>query len=199
MKTSSTSFRCNNFSSPKTYWKRVAKTSWRRLEDISQGVLKTSWKTKNCYICLEDVLKTCLEDVLKTYVLKTSSRRLLDIKVGISVCYKSKSANILLDKDVLKTSYDEFSQRWSRWKQRCECEHLQSWKEQKNILELKKRTEKKKIEIEYTDLQVYSTILKSCWLYSPFWEQYREEYLQSHRNSYEKDAALQELYLRHLP
>ena len=33
----------------------------RRLEDILQDVLKTSWKTKNCYA--EDVLKTCLEDM----------------------------------------------------------------------------------------------------------------------------------------
>ena len=48
----------------KTSCKYILKTSWRRLEDISQGALKTSWKTKNCYV--EDVLKTCLEDVLET-------------------------------------------------------------------------------------------------------------------------------------
>ena len=45
----------------------------KRLEDVSQirleDVLKTSWKTKNCYA--EDVLKTCLEDM--------SWRRLEDI------------------------------------------------------------------------------------------------------------------------
>ena len=56
----------------------------RRLEDILQDVLKTSWKTKNCYA--EDVFKTSwktkncyAEDVLKTswrHILKTSSRRL---------------------------------------------------------------------------------------------------------------------------
>ena len=44
----------------------------RRLEDISRDVLKTSWKTKNCYAedvfktILQDILKTCVEDVLKT-------------------------------------------------------------------------------------------------------------------------------------
>ena len=35
----------------------------RRLEDTSQDILKTSWKTKNYYA--EEVLKTCLEDILK--------------------------------------------------------------------------------------------------------------------------------------
>ena len=66
----------------------------RRLEDI----LKTSWKTKNCYAegvlktCLEDVLKTCLEDVLKTCledVLKTLCRQAKYLQ-GISVSKKSK-------------------------------------------------------------------------------------------------------------
>ena len=38
--------------------RRLAKTFWRRLEELLQDVLKTSWKTKNCYV--EDVLKTCL-------------------------------------------------------------------------------------------------------------------------------------------
>ena len=62
-------------------WRRLHHVfSVRHLEDILQDVLKTSWKTKNCYAedvlktCLEDVLKTCLEDVLKTFledVLKT--------------------------------------------------------------------------------------------------------------------------------
>ena len=64
--------------------------SWRRLEDILQDVLKTSWKTKNCYAedvlktCLEDVLKTCLEDVLKTLWRQTK------YLLGISVSNKSK-------------------------------------------------------------------------------------------------------------
>ena len=44
LKTPSTRFWHNNFSSS------------RRLEDTSQDVLKTSWKTKNCYA--EDILET---------------------------------------------------------------------------------------------------------------------------------------------
>ena len=47
-----------------TSWRRLAKTFWRRLEDLLQDVLKTSWKTKNCYA--EDVLKTSWRHVLKT-------------------------------------------------------------------------------------------------------------------------------------
>ena len=100
----------------KTCWRRLQDMSWRRLQHVFsvtifclprrlEDVLKTSWKTKNCYAedvlktcleevlrtCLEDFLKTCLEDVLKTswrhilktswrHVLKTSSRRLGDKK-----------------------------------------------------------------------------------------------------------------------
>ena len=55
-KTSSTRLQRNNFTSSKTYW--------RRLEDILQDVLKTSCKTKNCYA--EDVLKTPWRHGLKT-------------------------------------------------------------------------------------------------------------------------------------
>ena len=66
LKTSSTRLQRNNFSS--------SKRSSRRLEDISQGVLKTSWKTRNCYA--EDVLKTSWR-----YVLKMSWRRLGDNKL----------------------------------------------------------------------------------------------------------------------
>ena len=50
----------------------------RRLEDILQDALKTSWKTKNCYA--EDVLKTSWRHVLKTswrHVLKMSWRHIL--------------------------------------------------------------------------------------------------------------------------
>ena len=68
----------------------VLKTSWRRLQNVFsvtifrfpkrlEDVLKTSWKTKNCYA--EDVLKTSWRHVLKTswrHVFKTSSRRLGD-------------------------------------------------------------------------------------------------------------------------
>ena len=71
LKTSSTHLQRNNFTSSKTFW--------RRLEDV----LKT---------CLEDVLKTCLEDVLKTYledVFKTSRRQTKFLLV-ISVSNKSK-------------------------------------------------------------------------------------------------------------
>ena len=59
----------NNFSS--------SKTSWRRLEEISQDVLKTSWKTINCHA--EDVLKTSWRYVLKMswrHALKMSAKRL---------------------------------------------------------------------------------------------------------------------------
>ena len=59
-----------------TFWS--SKTSWRRLEDISQDVLKTSWKTKSCYA--EDVFKTSWR-----HVFKISSRRLGNKKIGISV------------------------------------------------------------------------------------------------------------------
>ena len=51
----------------------------RRLEDISQEVLRTSWKTKNCYA--ENVLKTSWRHVLKTssrHVLKIPWKRLGD-------------------------------------------------------------------------------------------------------------------------
>ena len=52
----------------KTSWRRLLDMSSRRLQDMSsrrlQGILKTSWKTKNCYA--EDVLKTFSRHVLKT-------------------------------------------------------------------------------------------------------------------------------------
>ena len=84
LKTSTTCLQCNNFSSCKD----VVKTSWKRLEDISENVLKTPWRRlgrrkivtqitswrhvlntswRNVLkTCLEEVLKTCLEDVLET-------------------------------------------------------------------------------------------------------------------------------------
>ena len=101
--------------------RRLANTSLRRLEDVLEDVLKTSWK------CLEDVLKTSwktfqedvlqirLEDVLKTSwrrlgrrkvlpedVFKTSSRRLENKKclVGYNFksCLKSNDWNKFLEK-----------------------------------------------------------------------------------------------------
>ena len=94
----------------------------RRLEDILQDVLKTSWKTKNCYAedvlktCLEDVLKTlledflkaCLEDVLKTYledVLKTLWKQ-TKYSQGISVSNKSKC---LSNKSIFQKSISDSS------------------------------------------------------------------------------------------
>ena len=59
----------------KTPWRRLPKASC--LQDLSQDVFKTSWKTKNCYA--EDMLKTSWRHVLKTswrHIWKTSSRRL---------------------------------------------------------------------------------------------------------------------------
>ena len=73
-------------------WRRLQDMSWRRLQHVFsvtilclprrlEDVLKTSWKTKNCYA--EDILKTCLEDVLKTSwrcLEDISWRRLEDFK-----------------------------------------------------------------------------------------------------------------------
>ena len=78
----------------------------RRLEDILQDALKTSWKMKNCYP--EDVLKTCLEDVLKTYledVLKTLWRETKYL-LGISVSNKSKCVS---NKSILHKSISDNS------------------------------------------------------------------------------------------
>ena len=73
----------------KKSWRRLQGMSWRRLQQVFsvtilrlprrlEDVLKTSWKTKNCYA--EDVLKTSWRHVLKTswrHVLKTSWRHIL--------------------------------------------------------------------------------------------------------------------------
>ena len=72
---SSACLKRNNFTSSERSWRRLPKTSWRRLEDILQDALKTSWKKKNCYA--EEVFKTSWKHVLKTswrHVLKTSWR-----------------------------------------------------------------------------------------------------------------------------
>ena len=42
-KTSSTRLQCNNFSSSKTSWRRLANTSWGRLEDVLKAYRKRSW------------------------------------------------------------------------------------------------------------------------------------------------------------
>ena len=42
-KTSSTRLQRNNFSSPKTSWRRLANTSWGRLEDVLKASRKRSW------------------------------------------------------------------------------------------------------------------------------------------------------------
>ena len=83
LKKSSTHLQCNNFTS-------------------CEGVLKTSWKTKNCYAedilktCLEDALKTCLENVLKTYLEDAFKRswRQTECLLGISVSNKCKCQSI---------------------------------------------------------------------------------------------------------
>ena len=75
---SSACLKRNNFTSSERSWRRLPKTSWRRLEDILQDALKTSWKKKNCYA--EEVFKTSWKHVLKTswrHVLKTSWRHIL--------------------------------------------------------------------------------------------------------------------------
>ena len=79
----------------------------RCLEDVLQirleDVLKTSWKTKNCYA--EDILKTSWR-----YVLNTSSRRPGDRKylLGISLSNKSKSVS---DKSISHVSTSDKSRR----------------------------------------------------------------------------------------
>ena len=77
LKTSSTLLQRNNFTSSKTSWRRLAKTFWRRLEDVLKTSCKTSWKAKNCYA--EDVFKTSWRHVLKlswSPIWKTSLKRL---------------------------------------------------------------------------------------------------------------------------
>ena len=58
---------------------------------------------------------------------------------------------------------------------------LKSWKEQKSIFNIKKKkTQKRKKERKKErkeqkkkmKVQVWTTVSKSCWLYSPFWEKY---------------------------
>ena len=85
-KTSSTRLQRNNFTSSKTSWRCLAKTSWRLLQDVLEDEKLLRWRR------LQDVLKTCLEDVLKTYlkdVCKTSWRQTKCL-LAISVSNKSK-------------------------------------------------------------------------------------------------------------
>ena len=55
----------------KSFWRRLANTSWRRLGRRKIVMLKSSWRRlEDCFedvlkTCLEGVLNTCLEDVLK--------------------------------------------------------------------------------------------------------------------------------------
>ena len=96
LKTSLTRLQCNNFLLSKTSSRRLANRSWRRLEDILQDVLKTSWKTKNCYA--EDVLKKSSRHVLKVpwrHVLKTSWRQ-TECLLGISVSNHGLLTNLNL-------------------------------------------------------------------------------------------------------
>ena len=91
---SSTRLQRNNFTSFKTSWRRLAKTFWRRLEDVLEDEKLLRWRRLEDVLktCLEDVLKTCLEDVLKTYledVFKTSRKQTKFLLV-ISVSNKSK-------------------------------------------------------------------------------------------------------------
>ena len=70
LKTSSTHLQRNNFTSSKTFW--------RRLEDVLEDEKLLRWRR------LQDVLKTYLEDVFKT------SRRQTKFLLVISVSNKSK-------------------------------------------------------------------------------------------------------------
>ena len=103
--------------------RRLANTSWRRLEDISQDVLKTSWKTKNCYA--EDVLKTSWRHVLKTswrHVLKTSSTRLQRNNFTSSKTSWRRLEDVLEDEKLL---------RWRRLQD-------MSWRRLEDVLEINK-------------------------------------------------------------
>ena len=77
LKTFSKRLQRNNFSYYKTSSTHLEDVLQRRLEDISQDILKTSWKTKNCYA----------EDVFKT------PWRHIKCLLGISVSIKSKSTS----------------------------------------------------------------------------------------------------------
>ena len=59
----------NNFLPSMTSWRRLAKMSWRRLEDVLEKEKLLRWR------CLQDVSKTCLQDVLKICLEDMSSGR----------------------------------------------------------------------------------------------------------------------------
>ena len=100
LKTSSKRQQPNSFSSSKMFWRRLEVV----LKTSCKYVLKTSWKTKNCYAedvlktCLEDVSKICLEDVLETNKMFT----------GNIFSNKSKSVS---DKSI---SHISISDKWRR-------------------------------------------------------------------------------------
>ena len=84
-------YRYPHFFVSKTSWRCLEGMSWRRLGDAFsvtifglirhlEDVLKTSWKTKNCYA--EDVLKTS-----SWHALKRSSRRLQDQQMFARKCF----------------------------------------------------------------------------------------------------------------
>ena len=81
----------------KTSCKYVLKTSWKTKNCYAEDVLKTSWRRLEDVLktCLGDVLETCLEDVLNTCVedvLKMSWRQTKCL-LGISLSDKSKSVS----------------------------------------------------------------------------------------------------------
>ena len=78
------------------------------MKTSDKDVLKTSWKTKNCYT--EDVLKTCLEDVLKTFLedmLKTCLEDVLKtcLEDVLKTCLEDVLKKFL--EDVLKTCLED--------------------------------------------------------------------------------------------
>ena len=87
--------------------------SCKDLGDISQDILKTSWKTKNCYA--EDVLKTCLEEVLKTcleVILKTCLEEVLKtcLEDVLKTCLEDVLKTYL--ENVFKTSWRKKKKEW---------------------------------------------------------------------------------------
>ena len=108
LKTSSTRLQRNNFTSSKTFWRRLedvlktfSRPLARRLEDVLKTCLEDVLKT---YLedvlktCLEDVLKTCLEDVLKTCLEDVLKACLEDV---LKTCLEDVSKTCL--EDALKT------------------------------------------------------------------------------------------------
>ena len=108
LKTFSTRLQHNNFTSSKTPWRRLARTSWRHLarylEDVLEDEKFSRWKRLEDVLktCLEDILKKCLEDVLKTCLEDVLKTCLEDV---LKTCLEDVLKTCL--EDVLKTCLED--------------------------------------------------------------------------------------------